>query len=138
MSDMNALLTAMKKASIEAVEASKPVQLIFGVVTSANPLQIQINQKLILGKAQLILCRNVTDYEVQMVVDHQTESHTHTHTIRDTYTGGGSATENTHSHSFKGQKSFLIKNALRIGEKVIMIRQQSGQKYLVIDRVVDE
>lgn len=137
MSDMNALLTAMKKASLEATEASNPVQLIFGTVESSNPLKIKINQKLTLGKAQLILCRNVTDYAVEMTVNHNTENNTHTHSIHDTFTGGGSAESNTHSHQYKGKKSFLVHNSLKVGEKVIMIRQQGGQKFLVIDRVVD-
>nr|WP_294493183.1 DUF2577 domain-containing protein [uncultured Anaerosporobacter sp.] len=40
----------MKKAAIEAVEASKPTDLIFGKVISANPLSVNVDQKLTLNE----------------------------------------------------------------------------------------
>lgn len=136
MSNLNEFVTAMKKASLESMDAAKPVQIVFGTVESIEPLKIRINQKLILGKAQLMLCRSVTDYTLEMTVDHMTETHTHNHRIYDTYSGGGSSEMNTHSHAYKGKKSFLVHGALQVGEKVILVREQGGQKYLVIDRVV--
>ena len=32
------------------------------------------------------------------------------------------------------KKKIKIKNALQSGEKVVMVRQQGGQKYMVLDR----
>ena len=37
----------VKKAAVEAVEAGKPVNLLFGEVISASPLKIQVDQKAI-------------------------------------------------------------------------------------------
>lgn len=125
----------IKRAALGAVEASKPVNVLFGTVISAAPLKISVEQKLTLGQKQLILSRNVTDYSVAMTVDHTTENHSHTHTIEDTYTGGGSASMETHNHEYKGTKTFRVHNALKSGEKVILIRVQGGQKYLVFDRL---
>ena len=64
MLDYNDLLRAIKKSAVEAVEASKPTAIVFGKVISTAPLQISVGQKLTLGKAQLILSRNVTDHAV--------------------------------------------------------------------------
>lgn len=54
----------VKKAAVEAVEAGKPVHLVFGQVISTSPLKIQVDQKAIYTEKMLILTRNVTDYEI--------------------------------------------------------------------------
>lgn len=41
-----------------------------------------------------------------------------------------------HSHGYTGKKKFLVHNGLRNGEKVILLRFQKGQRFLVLDRVV--
>ena len=128
-------LKMMKKSAMEAMDASKPSDIAFGKVINTNPMKIQIDQKLILTSAMLVLTRNVTDYKVMMTVSHKTEDHTHTHTITDTFTGGGSATSETHHHEYKGEKEFLIHNALKNGDQVLLIRQSGGQKYVVLDRI---
>jgi len=55
------LIESMKKAALDAVETSKPCVVVFGKVTSTSPLKINVEQKLTLTDAQLILTRNVTD-----------------------------------------------------------------------------
>lgn len=125
----------VKKAAVEAVNASKPSNMVFGKVISESPLKIKLDQKLILTSAQLVLSRNVTDYKISATVDHTTEDYTHTHDISDTYSGGGSASVNTHRHEYKGKKEFLVHNALKNGEEVILMQTAGGQKYIVIDRI---
>lgn len=136
MPDAVGLVQTIKKAAADAVQAEKPVEVCFGKVTSADPLQILVEQKMTLGKAQLVLARNVTEFTVEMTVDHLTENETeHTHDVQDTFTGGGSTSPTSHLHAYKGRKKFLVHNGLVVGEDVILIRQQGGQKYIVWDRV---
>jgi hypothetical protein len=125
--DANDLLIAIKKASVEAIDATKPTALVFGKVTSSSPLKINIEDKMTLTAAQLVLTRNVTNYKVNMTVDHQTE---------DTSGGSGDSSFASHHHSYKGKKEFTIHNGLVVGDEVVLIRMQGGQKYLVLDRVV--
>lgn len=139
----------VKRAALEAVEASKPVNVLFGTVVSVSPLKIDVEQKMTLGEKQLILTRNVTDYDVSMTIDHQTESAltTHTHSYSGnvdsggpgphahSYTGETDPTDLSHVHKYKGTKVFRIHNALKIGERVVLIRVQGGKKFLVIDRL---
>jgi hypothetical protein len=126
----------MKKAALEAVEASKPVAILFGTVTSASPLNINVEQKMTLTVEQLILARNVTEHTIEMTVDHTTQTETeHTHVIHDTYTNGGSSEPTTHLHAYKGRKKFIVHNGLVNGDKVLLLRVQGGQKYVVWDRV---
>ena len=136
MPDAVELLKTIKRAALDAVDASKPVQVCFGKVTSTSPLKILVEQKLPLGEGQLVLCRNVTEYTVEMTVNHYTENETkHTHAVQDTYTGGGSSSPTKHLHAYIGRKKFTVHNGLVVGDEVILLRQQGGQKYIVVDRI---
>jgi hypothetical protein len=136
MADFGAIVGAIKTAAVGAVDANNPVDLQFGTVVSANPLKIDVEQKKTLAVMQLVLSRNVTDYYVDMTVQHQTELETeHTHAVIDTYSGGGSSEPTQHLHEYTGTKRYLVHNALQAGEKVVLIRLAGGQKYLVLDRL---
>lgn len=117
MHDTKDLLNSMKKAGMQAVEASKPVNILFGKVISVSPLKINVEQKMTLGKAQLILTRNVTDYSLKANINFNTE------------------TSNSHTHKITGTKNITIKNSLVVGDEVVLLRMQGGQKYIVVDRV---
>lgn len=115
--DYSALVKAIKKAGTEAVNASGPVTICFGKVMSAAPLKVLVDQKMTLGAAQLVLTRNVTDYELSVTVDWKTED------------------AEAHEHDIKGKKKVTIHNSLAKGDEVVLLRQQGGQKYTIIDRV---
>lgn len=125
----------VKKAAVEAVEAGKPVNLLFGEVISASPLKIQVDQKAIYTEKMLVLTQNVTDYEVDMTVSHQTVVISHSHPVVDTYTGGGEATPIDHNHPIRGRKKFKVHNALVVGDWVLLARMQKGKKFVVLDRI---
>lgn len=84
--DANGLVETLKKVAVDAVEATKPVNVCFGEVISTDSLKINVEQKMILGEKQLILTRSVT-----------------------------------------------LDNELQTGDSVILLRQQGGQKFVVID-----
>lgn len=132
--DLNALVRAVKKAAVEAVRAENPMGVCHGTVTGISPLEITTDQKLILGEKQLILTNAVRDYTVEMTVDHVTEVISHGHSVTDTYTGGGTAQPVDHSHPYKGRKSFRVHLGLKMGEKVILVRCDGGQQFVVLDR----
>ena len=143
MPDANELVETLKKAAVEAVEAGKPVNVYFGEVVSASPLKINVEQKMILGEKQLILSRNVTDFETMVTIDCVSESSLsmHTHTVRGDNGSGGNidlstgAKDLTHTHKITGKNKIIIHNGLAAGEEVILIRQQDGQKFVVVDRI---
>lgn len=63
------LIKLIKKAAVEAVNASKPANVVFGKVISTAPLKIKIDQKLILTSAQLVLAKSVTNYRLSVTMD---------------------------------------------------------------------
>ncbi|MEA5084346.1 MAG: DUF2577 domain-containing protein [Lachnospiraceae bacterium] len=131
---MSELLQIIKQAAAEQNEASKPVAVMMGKVVSVLPLKIQIDQKLTLSESALILTKSVIDYSVSMTVNHSTESHTHAHNYIDD--SSTRTTEfNTHSHAYTGTKVFAVHNKLKVGDSVVLLRVQGGQKFIVLDIV---
>ena len=53
------LIEVMKKAALDAVEASKPVAVMYGRVTGVSPLKIRLDQRMELEAGQLVLLRSV-------------------------------------------------------------------------------
>lgn len=118
----------MKRAAKDEREASKPVNVYFGEVVSKSPLKINVEQKMVLGENQLILARNVTDYMTTVTVQWATEKGV-------LLPDGKVTADPPHNHGIVGTKNFLMHNALEVGDEVIIIRQQEGQKFIVVDRI---
>jgi hypothetical protein len=121
------LVELIKRAAVEAVNEAKPTSIVFGQVTSIDPLKIAIDQKLILTSTQLILTNNVRDYDLEMTVDHTTENSSG---------GSGDSSFASHNHAYSGKKTFRVHNGLILGDEVIMIQVQGGQKFIVVEKVV--
>jgi hypothetical protein len=130
------LIEIIKKASMDAVMASRPVGVVYGVVVSASPLRIQIDQKITVDKDFLILTQNVTDYEIEMTLAHFTERDADLITTHAHPSTGTSSFDSSHKHEIQGKKKITVHNKLKTGDKVLMLSQQGGQSYVVIDKVV--
>lgn len=113
------IVLIIKQAAKEIFNAMDPSDVMYGTVDSISPLRISVDSKLILEEIQLALTRNVIDYDLEMTVDHTTE------------------VADGHTHGYSGRKVFRVNNALVKGEKVMLIKVQGGQKYVVFDKVVD-
>lgn len=130
MPDAVELTKAIKRAAMEAMNASKPVEVCFGKVTGTSPLKILVEQKMTLGEAQLVLCRNVTDYKTYITGGN----------IQNYYYTGSPPNVSTlpvspsHVHAM-GKIQVTVHNGLAVGDEVILVRQQGGQKYIVVDRI---
>lgn len=103
---MDNLTALIKRAALEAVEAGKPAQIAYGSVINEKPLQVKVSEKLILTSEVLIVPEYLTDHEITM----------------ETSTGS--------------EITYMVKNALKTGDQVVMIRNRGGQNYLIIDRTV--
>lgn len=129
MPDAVELMKTIKRAAVDAVNAANPVHICFGKVISASPLKISVEQKLTLGEAQLVLCRNVTDYKTNISAGN----------IQDFYYTGTPPdvtdlpVSPSHVHAV-GKIEITVHNGLVVGDEVILLRVQGGQKYIVADR----
>lgn len=82
------LIDLIKTVAVKAVEATNPVNVLFGTVVSETPLEIQIHQKLKLTEEFLVITERATQVN------------------------------------------------LKHGDKVVLLRVQGGQQFVVLDKVV--
>ncbi|MDE6917670.1 MAG: DUF2577 domain-containing protein [Lachnospiraceae bacterium] len=113
MADAYELVETLKRAAVGAMESKKPVNVHFGKVVSTAPLKIKIEQKMVLGEKQLILSRNVTEFRT-VITGTEPASASHVRAA--------------------GKIEITVHNGLVVGDEVILIRQQEGQKFIVWDR----
>ena len=130
MPDMTGLLKGIKCAAKGVGDAEKPVRVCYGTVTKDSPLEITVDQKTILEAEDLILCRNVTDYECDVEFSLKTEKLQHNHTG-----AHGPTSVQTLQYEVKNKKKMKVYNALKKDDVVFLIREQGGQRFIVIDRI---
>ncbi len=105
MIDVSGLSKAIQNAAFDVVDYTKPSDIVKGVVTSTAPLIIWVNQKLSLSASQLIMTRNVIDFDVLVSINGAEE------------------------------RVCTIRNGLVVNDIVIMVSAQGGQKFVVLDKV---
>lgn len=130
MADANELVETLKRAAVEAMQATKPVNVYFGEVVSAAPLKINVEQKMMLGEKQLILSRNVTNFKTS-IIGGNIKNYYYTGSTTDS---GTAPVSPSHVHAV-GKIEITVHNGLVVGDEVILIRQQEGQKFIVLDRI---
>lgn len=105
---MSNLLEVVQMAALSAVEQSKPLDVVFGTVCSAKPLEVKVDQKLTLTEEFLALTRSVSDYSAPV-------------SCRGLCSANCSAE---------------VSHGLKSGDVVVMLRFSGGQRYLILDKVV--
>lgn len=112
------MLNIIKQAALDAVKAGSPTAIQFGTVLSISPLEISVDQRLTLTEAFLIVPESMTRFEVDLK---------HVHTVPSLTTTNESLTD-----------KIVIRKGLESGDKVLLLRVQGGQQFVVMDKVVSE
>lgn len=86
MAEMTKIIEIVKRAALDAVNAQKPVNICYGRVTKDDPIEIALDQKLILGVRQLVFTRP-------------------------------------------------LRGSCEVGDELLLLRQQGGQKYVVVSKL---
>lgn len=128
MYDARDFLREIKASARSEREESKPCDVLQGTVLSASPLTIQISSKIILDEDFLIVPQHLTNYKVPVDVDWETKSKSG---------GAAEAAFASHTHDIKGTFQMTIRNALKEGDTVLLLRQNGGQNFIVLDRIGD-
>jgi len=119
------IVNIIKEIASTVIQNGEPMEVIVGEVVSASPLEIKIDPKLTIPEENIILTKNTSEWTMEMSVDHVTENRSG---------GGGYAEFASHNHEYKGRKKYLVHNQLVIGDKVIMLKETGGQRYIALDR----
>lgn len=120
------LIEIIKIASREETENGQPTDLRTGTVVSVSPLKVQITNVFTVPESMLIVPRHLTDYTVDVTVDWDTEN-----------TNGEDEVHSftSHKHNIVGGKKIKVHNALKVGDKIALIRKKGGQSFYILDRI---
>lgn len=146
------MVQALQQISLNAIEHSKPPIIMFGTVKSVDPLEVYVDQKTILKQRELVLSRNVTDFQTEISFDNPDIKNWAQFGNRPLAKDGTLITkpdtkeESSTPAIFMGNFSFkqqvkheiTVYNGLKAGEKVVIVRIQGGQRFLIIDRIGDD
>lgn len=107
------MIQTIKQAGLDAVNSSNPLNIEFGIVLDSENLTIRVEQKKTLPKEFFIIPESLTRYEVNLK---------HNHSFSDGSTGNG-------------LDKLVIKEGLKAGDGVILLRIKSGSKYIILDKI---
>lgn len=132
----------MKIVAAGVINSMQLPEVYLGTVVKVNPLEIMLTQQNRLPEKFLILTNAVKDHEVDITVSWATvednylkPAHTHGNGNNGSPTASTSDFDTKHKHDIKGRKKITVHNGLTVGEKVLLLRVQGGQNYVVVDRI---
>ena len=125
------MIEIMKRAAMDVFDNSKPCDLRFGTVASVTPLSVRISSDLILPESVLIVPQHLTDYTVNVNIGLVTDESTNEEVEE------GDIIEDVDEDVTEGvdERILTVYNALEVGDTVVLIRNQGGSSYLILDRI---
>ncbi len=127
------LIDIIKRTALDAVENGKPSDLKYGTVISDAPVIVRVTNQFILPPSMLIVPRYLTDYEIEVTVKPDYDWETKDES-------GGSSYDSfaSHKHDIAFEKKVIkVHAALKVGDRVVMVRQAGGQQFFILDKLVD-
>ena len=147
---MTKLSEAVKLAAAAQNSASKPTVWMFGEVLAVAPLRILVDDRFEIGAEQVVLMR---EFVAGQYATHTHGINPHTHTVQEhTHTVPQQTTGEAdgHAHSVPQQATegtaltsdptplqtaTQVYTGLLVGDKVVLLQNAGGQKFLVLGRV---
>jgi hypothetical protein len=96
----------IKQAALDVMENQQMCDLRYGTVVSESPLKIKITNLFTIPSSMLVVPKHLTDYKV-----------------------------NISEEETKDKKTMIVHNALKVGDKVALLRKQGGQSYFILDKI---
>ena len=126
------LMQAIKQAALDAVMQKAPTTITYGTILAEKPLEILVEDKFKVSAPMLLLCSGVIDRETEISFDNPgIENIVHGYLAIDPR----HMVDKLHFME-KIKNEITIYDGLKTGEKVMLLRVQGGQKYIVLDRLV--
>lgn len=127
---MSTFYDALKMAALTAVASSQPCDMVIGTVTSIHPLEIKTSASAPPLRSQVL-------YLTSAVVEKTMTTLSHNHTVN----GDTTSTElqnvvvTENGTVLPNSGGITLNRGLTVGDKVLMMKVQSGQKFIVLSRI---
>lgn len=124
------LIDIMKRAALDATDNAQMCDLRYGQVVSTNPLKVKVTNLFTIPESLLVVPEHLKDYEIKITTDGYGWT-------TDNKSGGSEqAAFASHNHSInQSEKTIKVHGALKVDDKVALLRKQGGQSYFILDRI---
>lgn len=131
------LLDLVKQAGVGAVEASNPMAVLFGTVTKANPLEVNVDQRFTLTGDFLVVPESL---RFLRACDEKFSIKAKGNFLTGVVVEDESEEQWTGDTRLYGEEVTITRGKMPLapfaaGDKLILLRVQGGQQYIVLDRV---
>lgn len=131
------MIDAIKQVALGAIEAGNPMAVLFGTVAKVNPLEVNVDQRFTLTEDFLVIPESLKyiracdeKFEVSMkgnfltgpVVEEENEEQ---------WTGS----TRMYGREITATRKKMPLAPFEVGDKLILLRVQGGQQFVVLDRV---
>lgn len=138
------LLDVLQQISQNNQAAMQPTELAVGTVTAVKPLEIVTdNQTAPLRQSVLYLTGAVVEKKVTSFAHSHSTTHNHIVTSATIEPAGECSTELAGITCYENGKALpndgfiTLNRGLEVGDRVLLLRVQRGQKYVVLSRVFE-
>ena len=135
------LIDVMKRASLDAIDNAQMCDLRYGKVVSTSPLKVQITNLFTIPEALLVVPEYLTNHRVECTYSIPGASLSgKTAVSEDLKNEDDPLAKHTHTVTVSNEDRTVttmvtVNNALKVGDKVALLRQQGGQSYFILDRI---
>ena len=139
------LIDVLHMISEQGRQAAQPSDWVAGTVTAVNPLEITTtNQAAPLRAPVLLLTAAVVEKKITTLAHSHNTVHTHVVTDATIQPAGSCSTELSATACYENGEALpydgsyiTLNRALEVGDKVILLRVEHGQKYIVLSRIYE-
>lgn len=123
------MIEQLKKIAQSTAEAGKPACWMFGTVTSAAPIKVQIDNRFEIGEKQLV------------IMEPFRKGYIHTHKHKAFQQTPATEIADNHEHRLKDNywtcedDESEYTYGLEVGDKVVLLQNAGGQEYLILGRM---
>ncbi len=139
------MLEIMKKVARQTARADAPACWMFGTVTALAPLTVCVDGRFYLSGAPLVVLRELLGHSHGVAAHQVDAAGEHGHTVPDHETQAAQGHSHavsalaaqaagSHSHGVPARETETAQ-ALAVGDKVALLRDHGGQRYLLLGRV---
>lgn len=134
------LLNTMKKVAGQTQDYSTPTAFFYGEVVQASPLKIKVDNRFVISERAIVLTREFRA-GVYQTHTHRVSPHVHAVPGHTTQTGGSPGHSHGVAQQDTGETGLItatgteVYAGLQQGDKVVLLRNNGGQSFLVLGRI---
>lgn len=135
------MVDQIKKVAEQTQQAGMPARFMLGQVTAVEPLTIRVDNRFDISNGEVQQIILMKEFQKGYYPTHRHRGFKDAPQTEEAAGGGGEEAFSSHAHTLKNtywteedeQSEYYY--GLQVGDKLVLLRQQGGQEFLVLGRI---